>query len=60
MNQQQRIESMKAEVESLGGVITTIEEVPPHIEEEFLRQALKRPDRGFLFRQERGIPEPEF
>lgn len=57
MNQQQRIESMKAEVESVGGAITTFEEVPAHIEEEFLRQTLKRPDRGLLYRQERGIPE---
>lgn len=48
MNQKQRIESMRAEVASLGGTVTTFEELPPHIEEEFLRQVLKRPDRGQL------------
>lgn len=48
MNQQQRIEAMKAEVASLDGTITAFGELPPDIEEEFLRQALKRPDRGQL------------
>lgn len=46
--QAERIEAMRQEVNGLGGTITTYEDLPPHIEEEFLRQVLERPDRGQL------------
>lgn len=46
--QRSRIAEMKAEVQALGGVVVTLEGLPLEIEEELLRQMLKRPDRGQL------------
>lgn len=43
MTQQERIEAMRAEVSSLGGVVTAFEELPPHIEEDLLRRTLNKP-----------------
>jgi hypothetical protein len=38
------IQGMRKEVEALGGSITTLEEVPPHIEAQMLLRALGKPE----------------
>jgi len=53
------IQAMREEVEAQGGTIVSFGDLPPHIEEEFLRHVLDRPDKGLLKRQELGITELE-
>lgn len=54
MSQIENIEAMRTEVEALGGTIITYQDLPPHIEEQFLRRMLNRPEYIEQERAERG------